>query len=294
MASFRRFPDLPKELRDIIWDYATQRKLAGVQIFDLRTPEPKNDGGTPNIMTLGARRSRQQLAAPLPSKYFPTLYGSTSTLNVSRYMADIGLWTACKESREVMEKTTQRTKRILERQAKKKHRYFCYVEHVPAILPCSTSQRCLAQPHTDIFLLQPSKIKDIDWSRAARDMRKQFDPRSFRFRINIGIEWNVQWGIKDEDEDFNLLCQAFENISAQGKFIEVSWQYESLERWRHIKPPERKCIYTGEDESSLSLVRDLENIADEEHGRWLSYGPYEEDDAEPFGWEPKLLGWDYL
>ncbi|KLO90908.1 uncharacterized protein LW93_208 [Fusarium fujikuroi] len=118
MASFRRFADLPEEIRDMIWSDASQRDLAGVQIFELRTPKPKEDGETSDITASGTRPPRQQLYAPLRGKCFPALDGGPGTSNVSRYMADIGLWTACKESREVMEKTTQRSKKILEMQAK--------------------------------------------------------------------------------------------------------------------------------------------------------------------------------
>ncbi|KAF4961145.1 hypothetical protein FGADI_381 [Fusarium gaditjirri] len=145
MASFRRFPDVPKELRDMAWDYAPQRNIGGVQIFELQTPEPKQDGETSDTKTPGTRPLRQQLATPLPSKYFPALD------------------TACKESRDIMEKTAQRTKKILANEAKKIYRSFEDAEHLPAMLRCSTLQQFLVQPHADLFALQPSKIEDINW-----------------------------------------------------------------------------------------------------------------------------------
>ncbi|KAF5724821.1 hypothetical protein FMUND_377 [Fusarium mundagurra] len=323
MASFRRFANLPKELRDTIWDYASQRNLAGVQIFELRTAEPKQDGENSDTTTSGNGLPRQQLAPPLRSKCFPALDGSPGTSNVSRYMADIGLWTACKESREVMEKTTQRARKILEMQEKDEYRYYNWEEHVPAIISCSTSQRFLVQPHADLFVIQPSKIEDIDWSQVARDIRKQFEPRGFGFGINIGIEWNVEWGIKKDDDDFNLLCEAFRDIKAQlwtidtnlrrkedmdhnskdfcgkvfyacdRKFLEVNWGFQPLERWRHIIPPPEETRF-GRTEYSTSLARGLHSIKDDSHGRYIFYGQYGEEEDERFRCDVKLLGWDDL
>ncbi|QGJ01141.1 hypothetical protein CEK26_002585 [Fusarium fujikuroi] len=284
MASFRRFADLPKEIRDVIWSDASQRDLAGVQIFELRTPKPKEDDETSDTTASGTRPPRHQLDAPLRSKCFPALDGSPGTSNVSRYMADIGLWTACKESREVMEKTTQRSQKILEMQAKDKYRYYHWEEHVPAIISCSTSQPFLVQPHTDLFVIQPSKIEDIDWWQVASDIRKQFEPRDFAFEINIGIEWKAEWGIKQEDGDFNLLCEAFRDINAQlwvidtnlkrkedmnkntndrcrkvfyacdRKFFEVDFEYKPLERWRHIIPPPEETRFGSRHPVQQSIL----------------------------------------
>lgn len=323
MASFRRFADLPKEIRDMIWSDASQRDLAGVQIFELRTPKPKEDGETSDTTASGTRPPRQQLDAPLRSKCFPALDGSPGTSNVSRYMADIGLWTACKESRDVMEKTTQRSERILEMQAKEEYRYYHWEEHVPAIISYSNSQRFLVQPLADLFVIQPSKIEDIDWSQVARDIRKQFEPRDFAFKINIGIEWNVEWGIKQEDCDFNLLCEAFRDIQAQlwiidtnlkrkegmnkntngrcrkvfyacdRKFLEVDFEYKPLERWRHIIPPPEETRF-GRYEYSTSLAKGLSSIQDDSHSRYIGRGQYGEEDDERFSCDVKLLGWDDL
>jgi hypothetical protein len=324
MASFRRFADLPKELRDTIWDYASHRNQCGVQIFELRTPEPKRDGETSGATTSGTRPPRHQLDAPLRSKCFPALDGSPGNSHTSTYMAHIGLWTACKESRDVMEKATQGTKKILEMQEKERYLFYPWEEHVPAIISCSTKQRFLVQPHADLFVIQPSKIEDIDWSQIARDIRNQLEPRGFRFPINIGIEWNVQWGIHQKDEFPYLLCEAFREIHAQlwiidhnlkirgdidkneinsgtqifytcdRRFIEVDWQRQPLKFWRYIKPLERKCIFTGEYESSISLAKHLDSIADDCVSDYHVYGQYGEEEDQRFNCEVKLLGWDEL
>ncbi|KAF5592885.1 hypothetical protein FPCIR_5568 [Fusarium pseudocircinatum] len=305
MASFTRFSELSKELRDMIWDYATQittqRNVAGVQIFEFRPPEPTKDGETSDTTTSGVLPPRQQLATPLRSKCFPSIDGGPGDSNVSRYMADIGLWTACKESWEVMEKTTQRTNRILERGARQGYRF----------------------NWDDLIVLQPNKIEDINWSQIAHDIGKHFDPRYAWDGINIGIEWNVQWGINKEDDDFNLLCQAFRDLDAQlwiighnlkrkeeldkneinrgnqvfytcdRRFIEVDWSYKPFERWRHIRPPPEETRY-GKPECSTSLARSLHLIEDDSHGSYIRYGQYGEEDDERFSCEIRLLGWDDL
>ncbi|KAF5640004.1 uncharacterized protein FTJAE_4550 [Fusarium tjaetaba] len=324
MASFRRFADLPKELRDMIWDYASHRNLCGVQIFELRTPEPKRDGETSGATTSGIRPPRHLLDAPLPSKCFPALDGSPGNSNASRYMADVGLWTACKESRGVMEKATRGTKKILEMQAKQRYLYSPWQEHVPASISFSTSQRLLVQPHADLFVIQPSKIEDIDWSQVARDIRNQLQPRGFRFGIHIGIELDGQWGIRQSDDYLYLLCDAFRDIRAQlwiidhnlkiredidkneinsgnrvfytcdRRFVEVDWKRQGLKHWRYIKPLERKCGFTGEYESSISLAERLDRKAADCVSDYHVYGQYGEAEDARFNCEVKLLGWDDL
>ncbi|KAF5589675.1 uncharacterized protein FSUBG_11100 [Fusarium subglutinans] len=317
MASFARFAQLPKELRDMVWEYASQRDVAGVQIFELRPPEPTEDGETSDATTSGARPPRQQLAAPLRSKCFPSIDGGPGDSNVSRYMADIGLWTACKESREVMEKTTQRTNRIPERGARQEYRFNW------GDLPSDTSQPFMVQLHKDLIVLQPSKIEDINWSQIAHDIGEHFDPRYSWHGINIGIEWKVQWGINKEDDDFNLLCQAFHDLDAQlwiidhnlkrkedmdknktdggteafytcdRKFLEVDWRHKPFERWRHVRPPPAETRY-GKPECSTSLAKGLDCIEDDSHSRYILYGQYGEEGDDRFMWQIRLLGWDDL
>ncbi|KAF5988886.1 hypothetical protein FCOIX_289 [Fusarium coicis] len=315
MASFMRFSELPKELRDTIWDYATQltnqRNLTGVQIFELWTPELERDGETSDSPTSDTLQPVQELAAPLRSKCFPALDGSPGNSKVFRYMADIGLWTACKESRDTMEKARRRTERNLGREPKNESRFNWEA------LPCTTLQPFKVQLHTDLFVLQPSNIKDIDWSQVACDIGKQFDHRDGWHGINIGIEWNVEWGIKKTDDAFQVLCNAFRNSDARlwiidhnlkrkedtkkkidrwtevfytcdRKFFKVDWRYEPFERWRHVRPPPEETRY-GRHECSTSLAKSLDS-----HGRHILYGHYGDEDDETFKWQVQLLGWDDL
>ncbi|KAF5646184.1 hypothetical protein F52700_1874 [Fusarium sp. NRRL 52700] len=286
MASFTCFPDLPKELRDMIWDYASQCNLGGVQISELQSPEPKQDGETSDTTNSGASPPGQRLTATLPSKSFPTLGGNTGSSNVSRYMADIGLWTACKESRDVMEKTSQRTKTMLERHNQEDF-YSWSLEnlreyHIPAIVRCSTSHQLLVQPYADLFVLQPSKIEDIDWSQAISDVNAQLWIIDHNLKVRGDIGKN----------EITSLTPAF--YARDRRLIEVYWRRQPLKHWRHVKPPERKCKYTDEDESSISLVSDLDGVADDALFDWRFYGQYGEKEDRRFNCHVRLLGWDDL
>ncbi|KAH7195930.1 hypothetical protein DER44DRAFT_874935 [Fusarium oxysporum] len=133
-------------------------------------------------------------------------------------MAGIGLWGACKESRDIMEKTTDRSKKALERDAKSEYLFFKYEKRLPAIGRCSTSQLFMVQPQADHFVLQPTKIENINRHQVARDIRKDLNPGDFPFDINIGIEFNPEWEsswIRTFLTDFNVMCDAFRDIRAQ-------------------------------------------------------------------------------
>ncbi|KAH7237129.1 uncharacterized protein BKA55DRAFT_679375 [Fusarium redolens] len=311
MASFRRFPDLPKELREMI--------------FDLQKPEPNEESQTSIANPSAGHPPKHELASPLTSKYFPAPDGSTGNSNVSTYMADIGLWTACKESRFIMEKDIRASRQGLEHEAKQPYRRMRNVEDLPA-MGCffgSSSQRFMVRPLRDLFALQPANIDNIDWPTVARDILKQLSPTGFGWHIDIGIEWDREWGIRREEEqwgdDLNVICDAFHHIDAHlwiidhnlnmrgnidknsreyrreafytcdRKLIEVDWGHKPLERWRHIKPP-------GDEKHgcSIGLAKTLDSIADDEHGQFISYGQYGQEPDRRFASDVKLLGWDDL
>ncbi|KAF5666638.1 hypothetical protein FHETE_6137 [Fusarium heterosporum] len=93
------FHDLPKELRDRIWNLAIRDDYPGVHIFGSSDQAKK---GESRPMTSRGDRSRDSFE-PLWSGYFQNLKNDCSDENISTYLIDGGLWTACKESRRVME-----------------------------------------------------------------------------------------------------------------------------------------------------------------------------------------------
>lgn len=96
-TSFHQFGDLPWELRDQIWNLAVRPACPGIQIFKLYNREDTGALEKMRIMVLDEdyadAHHDHQLIIP----------GSDES-NISTYLIDGGLWTACKESRRVMER----------------------------------------------------------------------------------------------------------------------------------------------------------------------------------------------
>ncbi|KAI8665161.1 hypothetical protein LRP88_12805 [Fusarium phalaenopsidis] len=110
LGTFHLFPQLPWELRELIWGFAVRPRKPGVHIFgtDYGTNKADED------ITLCVDYARPflasgrgiQLTSPTPRPLPPTgamHEPSWTKNNPSSYLIDGGLWTACKESRVVME-----------------------------------------------------------------------------------------------------------------------------------------------------------------------------------------------
>ncbi|KAI8716431.1 2EXR domain-containing protein [Fusarium sp. LHS14.1] len=107
--TFHLFSQLPCELRELIWTFALRSRKPGVHVFgtDPRTMDDDDltlhsDYARPFFVSQRGHR----LTAPTPHPLPPTdatHEPSWTTNNPSSYLIDGGLWTACKESRAVME-----------------------------------------------------------------------------------------------------------------------------------------------------------------------------------------------
>ncbi|KAH7017034.1 hypothetical protein EDB80DRAFT_873765 [Ilyonectria destructans] len=101
--TFRRFPQLPGELRDMIWNSAVRQiELPGVHFFSQTFADD-------NCLSLGRRYCDDSsgvdvFAAPETPLQFPNGPTSWTNENPSSYMIDGGMWTACRESRAAMER----------------------------------------------------------------------------------------------------------------------------------------------------------------------------------------------
>ncbi|KAF4814326.1 hypothetical protein CGCTS75_v013403 [Colletotrichum tropicale] len=108
--TFHPFPSLPGEHRNAIWDFATRptndhgTSDRGVHYFSLfsafRTHFPIPDKYGQNVIPPAPERPCHILGAPLPPNSSPV--HSWNVENESTYAIDMGLWTACKESRAAM------------------------------------------------------------------------------------------------------------------------------------------------------------------------------------------------
>ncbi|KAI1262339.1 hypothetical protein F5Y18DRAFT_398060 [Xylariaceae sp. FL1019] len=102
--TFHPFPDLPAELRLMIWEAALHPHEPSAQFFSLADNNNEYCEDDYFYMDHQAKKG-SDLAAPC-SRQIGEL--SWTNNNLSAYMIDHGLWTACKESRAVMLKYHER------------------------------------------------------------------------------------------------------------------------------------------------------------------------------------------
>lgn len=103
-ATFNRFRELPRELRDQIWTFAIRNSQPGVHIFRIYNTREETHTGTRNLVSFFRAYPEHRLAEPSRDRYFHSIDVYCSESNVSTYLIDGGLWTVCKESRLIMEK----------------------------------------------------------------------------------------------------------------------------------------------------------------------------------------------
>ncbi|KAF5001163.1 hypothetical protein FGRMN_1187 [Fusarium graminum] len=131
------FHDLPEGLRNKIWSLSIRDDKPGVQIFGAK------EGGSRPMTSLGDRS--WDFFEPLWSGYFQNLKNYCSDENVSTYLIDGGLWTACKESRRVMESHFKQSDWPI-RKSLIEYEY------------CSDDDNI---SHRDLFVLQTSRLNDL-------------------------------------------------------------------------------------------------------------------------------------
>lgn len=92
-ADFHYFPLLPKELRDVIWEYAALPSVPGIHFFKLET-------------VLGRRQGEDRTEAICQLGMSPTsgfMDGLGFGRNASSYFNNLAVWDACCESRHMLE-----------------------------------------------------------------------------------------------------------------------------------------------------------------------------------------------
>ncbi|KAF4969012.1 hypothetical protein FSARC_3666 [Fusarium sarcochroum] len=103
-TTFHRFSDLPRELRDEIWSFVIRPPVPGVNIFRFYRLWENNPALVPEVAFLANCSHQHRLSAASWEQYFDNADANCGDKDVSTYLIDAGLWTACKESRLVMEK----------------------------------------------------------------------------------------------------------------------------------------------------------------------------------------------
>ncbi|KAF4463123.1 hypothetical protein FALBO_10046 [Fusarium albosuccineum] len=102
-AKFHLFPVLPCELRLKIWELAVRPNdgKRGLHYFAISN-SGRNIHPSFRLVATSYQNSRYAIAAPSRSPLGRLISGAP--VNSSAYLWDAGLWTACKESREVMKR----------------------------------------------------------------------------------------------------------------------------------------------------------------------------------------------
>ncbi|KAH7020200.1 hypothetical protein EDB80DRAFT_870791 [Ilyonectria destructans] len=203
-ATFDRFSDLPSELRDQIWSFALRTARPGVHIFRLYNSYKDDHAGAHDVVSLHYYFNGHRLAAPLWDRYFDNIDAKYSDRNVSTYLIDGGLWTACKESRLVMEKHFQSSEWNHQRKYKRKDLIGKECRHL-LNMPATGYFCCdggaaphyfTVLPHQDLFVLQPESLDNIDWDRIKFDIPIGSTLKGFKGIRHLAIEYNPEWGIQ--------------------------------------------------------------------------------------------------
>ncbi|KAH6892388.1 hypothetical protein B0T10DRAFT_458102 [Thelonectria olida] len=202
-ATFDRFSDLPGELRDQIWSFAIRTARPGVHIFRLYNSHKDDHAGAHDVVSLACCFDGHHLAAPSWDRYFDNIDTTCSDRNLSTYLIDGGLWTACKESRLMMEKHFQSSEWNYRRKHQQKdlERKGCrQLLQMPATgyFSCDgdTPHYFTVLPHQDLFVLQPESLDNIDWDRINFDIPIGSTVRGFEGIRHLAIEYNPEWGIQ--------------------------------------------------------------------------------------------------
>ncbi|KAJ3540938.1 hypothetical protein NM208_g4835 [Fusarium decemcellulare] len=195
--TFHRFADLPWELRDHIWNLAVRPPSPGIHKFKLYNQE--TDGVLKNASNVVFDESKRyiclRLAAPDCDKSSGTDICNKDNLSI--YLIDGGLWTACKESRVVMERSFRclhGSKQMLKSVSEQKKDDAAATGYFEG--QDGQAYYFTVLPHRDLFLFQPQNLGTIDWSALDHDIPIGSRLWGFRGLRNIALEYNPEWGLQ--------------------------------------------------------------------------------------------------
>lgn len=194
LLTFHPFTSLPYELRFNIWELAVRptHNTGGLHQFVVLDSEDMK-GPTQDLTILG-RESRFDPGAYIAA--VARLSGAYDNGNRSAYLWDAGLWTACKESREVITKYS-------------KQKDWSGTPSVMVAVQDGQHWHVMVHPCRDLFCFTPkSWSSEIQWSHI-------FDylPFSSRWRgsdniDNIAVEFDPSWNIDLPEQIYELLDES--------------------------------------------------------------------------------------
>lgn len=275
MAQFHLFGDLPKELRDCIWDMAIRDDDPSVHFFTIYDTERD-----PPSVVNPSKKVHAARDAHVPKFYLGLAAPrcrendqlSWTDGNVSTYLTDSGLWTACHESRERMlrhfrpsETSPQVSKHMpvdweTVRDISREPTASVNMEFMR---DNGERQYLTIRPSADLICLQLPENSNISWDCRTWDCRSNW--KSFRnfplFRwhshawhwnssdiANVAVEYDPAWENFDPQKDYMPFRGVTDGFSKVGEIhgLETFW-FIDYRLTRKYKPDnrERKTFRAG-------------------------------------------------
>lgn len=239
MAPFHLFTDLPKELRDGIWDMAIRDDDAAVHFFTIYDNNSDPDSVVNPATKVHATRDSEDSDIVFRIGFAAPRHRGSDQLswteeNISTYMIDSGLWTACHESRERMlrhfrpsETSPQVSKRM--QVDSKTVDSICEKPtasiNMEFIRDSGERQYLTIRPSIDLLCLQLPKNSNISWSSSRYDWGWIAHFPLFRWHshepfswysspiLNVAVEYDPAWEIFDGRTDYGPFIEVTDGFS---------------------------------------------------------------------------------
>jgi hypothetical protein len=271
MAQFQRFLDLPKELRDQIWDMAIRNNDPAVHFFTIYS-------------NLGDHESVVDPAKKVHATQDPYVLGfdvgfaaprcrasgqlSWTDGNISTYLIDSGLWTACYESRDRMlrhfrpSETSPQASSTHMPLTREAVRQICKKPTASInmnFIRDNGERQCLTvRPSTDLILLQLPENSKISWADEYHWESINWFPL-FRWKNNerycitssiknVAVEYNPAWAIFDPKTEYGPFQDISSGFSKVGEIdgLETFWFIDySLKRKYKSDHSKRQTFRAG-------------------------------------------------
>ncbi|KAG4257828.1 hypothetical protein FPRO04_11601 [Fusarium proliferatum] len=194
MAEFERFPELPRELRDHIWSMAVRDDRPGVHVFGQYDEAKRHKSGS-RFLRSGDVVSGTW-AAPSWRRYFENLDKDLGDENISTYLIDGGLWTSCHESRLIMERRFEQSKRKHDDEDTRPRRDRTKEVFRKATTGCfdgTPLHPVTVFPHRDLFVLQFNDLKNVNWSLLGLEASMATSAEGFNGVRHVALEYDPKW-----------------------------------------------------------------------------------------------------
>ena len=281
-TTLHQFPRFPRELRDMIWKFAIRHQgERGVHVFTFfngKTEKEKIEWSK-HCVVVNRQGTEVALAAPtlpdgweFPSSYRRVLQPSWYRSNPSTYLIDGGLWTACKESREIMEKHFSIIPRFqIERPRLSSELVESYldmdlylgvdlgtvvetIDSQPAtafFTHNGTTQSFTVYPMTDLFIIQDYKLANMDLSDMFNHV-PLFEQNMGNFASHIAFELGPWY--KGRSEEYFALHRVRQIMHHVKKSRQALVKYSRFRNCRTESPENGTSIKDYMDTTRLWFI----------------------------------------